>query len=1146
MQNYVFECVEGAQTLYLAKHSSTVNPTIYISRDDRELKQVAVGLSLFAPETEVICLPAWDCLPYDRLSPHGDITGERISALSKLASIADSKKKIVIILTINSFLQKVPPKSFYSDTTLILSKSDEYNLNEIINFLKNCGFKRTDTVREYGEFAIRGDIVDIFTDPSKHPYRLDFFGEELEKIRFFDSSSQIGLNEVEHIILRPVAEYRLSDEYITHFRKKYISLFGASAVKDQLYEEISAGMTPVGIEHWMSLFHPKLVPITDWLPRASIVISHDFPIFSEKRSALIEEFYQSRFSIIGQESFIYRPVPPEQMYISQKEIKTLFEKNLPTIISPFSPPEDTKKSDEKHRLGGKIGPVFSATQKNEFSPSKSAAKMIKNELVNRCVILVASSKGAIVKLTDLISQYLSSSIIPLEPESKLVSGHIYSAVWPISNGFMLPNIWVLSEQDVFGNRQNRPAGRRKRSDEFLREVSALQSDDLVVHIEHGIGRYEGLETVKSGGGEHDCLRLIYAGGDRLFVPVENIDLLSRYGQQASDAALDRLGGVAWQTKKARIKGKIKEMADELIKIAANRQICKAEKLDIPTGIFDEFCARFQFSETDDQLDAITDVIHDLASGKPTDRLICGDVGFGKTEVALRAAFVACMSGYQVALITPTTLLARQHGKLFEERFRGFPIQIGVLSRMTSTKNAVKIKQDIADGSCQMIIGTHALLSKKTVFNNLGLLIVDEEQHFGVSQKELLKKMRGDIHVLTLSATPIPRTLQMALSGVREMSIIATPPVDRLAVRTFIGPWDSIILREAILREKQRGGQVFVVCPRIKDMQKLFDRIKKLAPEASILSAHGQMNPLELDNVMTDFADAKADILLSTHIVESGIDISTANTMIIHRADMFGLSQLYQLRGRVGRGKQRAYAYLTTDPQLSLTSQAKRRLEVMQTLDKLGAGFSLASYDMDIRGAGNLLGDEQSGHVKEVGIELYQDMLRQAVALSKSGSEDKNREEMISEDNWSPLISIGTDVLIPESYVKDLSIRLSLYRKIASVYKLETLQDIKVELIDRFGPLPNKVKNLLQIVELKQISKNVNIEKIDAGNKGFSIQFRNNHFADPEKLIIWIASQKERVQLRSDHKLVIKQDLSNVAKRAEYLKVQLLQVQALIG
>ncbi|MBT5799958.1 MAG: transcription-repair coupling factor, partial [Alphaproteobacteria bacterium] len=446
--------------------------------------------------------------------------------------------------------------------------------------------------------------------------------------------------------------------------------------------------------------------------------------------------------------------------------------------------------------------------------------------------------------------------------------------------------------------------------------------------------------------------------------------------------------------------------------------------------------------------------------------------------------------------------------------------------------------------CQMVIGTHALLAKSMIFNNLGLLIVDEEQHFGVAQKEQLKKMRADMHVLTLSATPIPRTLQMALSGVREMSLIATPPVDRLAVRTFVGPWDSIVLREAIMREKQRGGQIFVVCPRIKDMQKLFDRITSLVPEASILSAHGQMNPPELDQVMTDFADAKADILLSTHIVESGIDIPTANTMIIHRADRFGLSQLYQLRGRVGRGKQRAYAYLTTDPQITLTSQAKRRLEVMQTLDKLGAGFSLASYDMDIRGAGNLLGDEQSGHVKEVGIELYQDMLRQAVALSKSVTTNNNDLDKVEEDNWSPLISMGTDVLIPDDYIQDLTVRLSLYRKIASVYDFAALQDVKVELTDRFGPIPDKVNNLLQLVELKQICKKVNIDKIDAGNKGFSIQFRGNEFSNPEKLIAWIASQKDRIQLRADHKLIIKQDLTNISKRADFLKAKLLQIEAL--
>ncbi len=1145
MQKQIFGCVEGAQTLYLATHSVINEPIIYISRDDLELKQVSQGLSLFAPDIEVVCLPAWDCLPYDRLSPHGDIIGERISTLSKLASNEISDKKLVVLITINSFLQKIPPKSFFINASLKLSKGADYNLNEIASFLQDCGFNRTNTVREYGEFAIRGDIIDIFSDSSTHPYRLDFFDQELEKMRFFDSSSQMGLTEVEQLTLNPVAEYRLSDESITRFRKNYISLFGASASRDQLYEEITAGITPVGIEHWMSLLHPKLVTITDWLPDASLVIPYDFSVHSEKRIALIEEFYQSRVSAIGKDSFYYRPVPTQQMYVSQNEIDVLFNTKMPTIVSPFFSPEKTTQNYDVLSLYGKIGPVFSATLENGFSPSQSAAKMIESELKDRSIILVASSEGAIVKLTELVSLHLSISITPFEPGKKLVVGQLYSAVWSIANGFMISDIWILTEQDVFGSRQNRPAGRRKRSDEFLREVSALQTDDLVVHIEHGIGRYDGLETVQSGGSEHDCLRLIYAGGDRLFIPVENIDLLSRYGQQAGDAALDRLGNVAWQAKKARIKGRIKEMADELIKIAASRQVSKAEKLEVPAGIFDEFCARFQFSETDDQLDAISDVIDDLASGKPTDRLICGDVGFGKTEVALRAAFVACMSGYQVALVTPTTLLARQHGKLFEERFKDFPIQIGVLSRMTLAKNVATIKQDVADGTCQMVIGTHALLSKSMVFSNLGLLIVDEEQHFGVAQKEQLKKMRGDMHVLTLSATPIPRTLQMALSGVREMSLIATPPVDRLAVRTFVGPWDSITLREAILRERQRGGQIFVVCPRIKDMQKIFDRITKLVPEASILSAHGQMNSLELDKVMTDFADAKVDVLLSTHIVESGIDISTANTMIIHRADMFGLSQLYQLRGRVGRGKQRAYAYLTTDPQITLTRQAKRRLEVMQTLDKLGAGFSLASYDMDIRGAGNLLGDEQSGHVKEVGVELYQDMLRQAVALSKSVSKKEKGDNVVSEDNWSPLISIGTDVLIPDSYIVDLSVRLSLYRKIASIYDLASLQDIKVELTDRFGPIPDKVKNLLHIVELKHISKHINIAKIDAGNKGFSIQFRHNFFASPERLIAWIASQKDKVQLRADHKLVIKQDLTDVTKRADFLKSKLLQVQALL-
>ena len=1144
MQKHIFECVDGAQSYYLSTNSAIGKPIIHISRDDVELKREAIGLSIFAPDIEIYRLPAWDCLPYDRLSPHGDIIGERISTLIQLASQNTQEKKVVILLTINSFLQKLPPKPFFKNASLILKRGNNHKLSEISSFFNNCGFNRTNTVREYGEFAIRGDIVDIFPDPASYPYRIDFFGEEIEKIRHFDQSSQLGLNEVEQLTLNPAAEYSLSENAVTSFRKKYVKLFGANASRDQIYEEVTAGKNPPGMEHWLSLLHPILVPITDWVSDASLIIPHDFFNYAEKRCSLIEEFYHARLSNVGKETFEYRPVPPNDMYISLKELKSFFELKTATLISPFSAPKKNSQNHEELILNGKTGPVFSATQENNFTPSQSAAKIIEREIKNRSVILVASSEGAVNKFKELLSPHLSTSIIPLSSATSPTIGQVYSAIWPITNGFMLPGIWVLTEQDVFGIRQKRPAGRRRRSDDFLREVSALQTDDLVVHIEHGIGRYDGLETVKTGGSEHDCLRLIYFGGDRLYIPVENIDLLSRYGQQSNNSNLDKLGGVAWQAKKARIKNRIREMADDLIKIAANRQTSKAEKLEVPTGIFDEFCARFQFVETDDQLDAISDVISDLASGKPSDRLICGDVGFGKTEVALRAAFVVCMCGYQVALVTPTTLLARQHGKLFEERFKGFPIQIGVLSRMTQRNKAMQTKKEVADGTCQIVIGTHALLSKKIHFDNLGLIIVDEEQHFGVSQKEQLKKIRGDIHVLTLSATPIPRTLQMALTGVREMSLIATPPVDRLAVRTFVGPWDSIILREAIIREKLRGGQIFLVCARVKDMQKLFDRITKLVPEASVLSAHGQMNPLELDRVMTKFADAKADILLSTHIVESGIDISTANTIIIYRADMFGLSQLYQLRGRVGRGKQRAYAYLTTDPQISLTNQAKRRLQIMQTLDNLGAGFSLASHDMDIRGAGNLLGDEQSGHVKEVGIELYQDMLRQAVTLSKSTFDTKSGGEL-EEESWSPSISIGTDVLIPDTYIEDLTVRLSLYRKIASVYDQESIQDIKVELIDRFGPLPEKVKNLLQIVELKQISKSINVEKIDAGNKGFSIQFRNNKFSKPEKLISWISLQKNTIQLRADHKLVIKLDLSNVTKRAEFLKEKLLQIKQML-
>ncbi|NBW05546.1 MAG: transcription-repair coupling factor, partial [Alphaproteobacteria bacterium] len=777
-------------------------------------------------------------------------------------------------------------------------------------------------------------------------------------------------------------------------------------------------------------------------------------------------------------------------------------------------------------IGGKRGAIYhTAPTENKMtgegasaSPSHAVADAIPNLTKDHVVILAASTEGSRTRMDELIAEHLPArfGIRPVTQLTGLKSGGVHSAVWPIEDGFILPGLAVITEKDIYGSRIARPQGKRRRGENFLREVSSLSTGDLVVHVDHGIGRYEGLERITTGGADHECLLIVYAGGDKLFLPVENIDLLSRYGKEGGEGQLDKLGGAGWQSRKAKIKGRIKDIAEQLIKIAAQRQRARAESLVPEDGSYAEFCARFAFTETEDQSNAIEDVMADLASGRASDRLICGDVGFGKTEVALRAAFIAAMAGYQVALVAPTTLLARQHGKVFIDRFNGFPVKIGVLSRMTPAAEAKQLRADIASGEVQIAIGTHALLAKTINFNNLGLLIVDEEQHFGVGQKERLKELRGDIHVLTLSATPIPRTLQMALSGVRDMSLIATPPVDRLAVRTFVGPWDGVVLREAVQREVFRGGQVFVVCPRIDDMQRVYDRVRALVPDARILSAHGQMPAAELDQVMTRFADGEADILLSTNIVESGIDIPSANTMIIHRADMFGLSQLYQLRGRVGRGRQRAYAYLTSDPNRLLTPHARRRLEVMQTLDTLGAGFTLASYDMDIRGAGNLLGDEQSGHVREVGVELYQEMLRQAVDAARTGSDEREEKQAL----WTPQINLGVEIRLPESYVPDLTVRLSLYRRIASLADPADTDSLLAELVDRFGPLPDSVKNLFAVIELKQMCRRTNVEKIDAGPKGLSVAFKDNYFGRPEQLIGWIAGQAGRVQLRADHRLVV--------------------------
>lgn len=1115
---------DGALVLVLAEAFQAGKPLIFVARDDARLAAVQAGLQHIAPKLDLWVLPAWDCLPFDRLSPQTGLVGRRVETLARLSA---GEKPSILLTTINAVLQKLPPANYFEDRSLVITQGCAHSPSTLAEFLAKHAYLRTDTVRETGEFAIRGGIVDVFPSGHASPVRLDFFGDEIESMRVFDAGSQRSIGNLNRLILRPVTEFMLTESTITRFRTGYLKAFGAAASRDALYESVSAGRMHPGIEHWLPLFHNHLETLADYCPGWPLFLDHEGEAASASRQAQIQDFFEARNQRAGNDqTSLYRPLSPDQLYLSAKQTETLITavstRRLYAFAAPGSVTTDPSKP-VRNDAGGRSGIKQSSSGAAKAITDCVMLIAAEREGYNRPVLLACSSTGAASRLTDLLEGQMGTGTVQRVADlSKLQAGGLYISQWPLEKGFQTDYLLVIAEPDIFGQRLLRPQSKRGRGDDFLREVSALETGDLVVHAEHGIGRYDGLVIINSAGSDHDCLHLVYAGGDKLYLPVENIELLSRYGSSDSNAQLDRLGGVAWQARVARIKGRVRIMAEQLIKIAAARQRAKAEPLIAEGGSFAEFCGRFAFPETDDQLNAIADVVDDLASGKASDRLICGDVGFGKTEVAMRAAFIAAMAGYQVAVVTPTTLLARQHGKVFVERFAGFPLKIGVLSRMTAASEAKNMRVGIASGDIQIAIGTHALLAKTINFNHLGLLIIDEEQHFGVAQKERLKELRGDIHVLTLSATPIPRTLQMALSGVRDMSLIATPPVDRLAVRTFVGPWDGVVLREAIHREMFRGGQIFVVCPRIDDMQRVYDRVVSLVPAARILSAHGRMAPNELDSVMTKFADGEADVLLSTNIVESGIDIPSANTMIIHRADMFGLSQLYQLRGRVGRGRQRAYAYLTSDPKRLLSPQARRRLEVMQTLDTLGAGFTLASYDMDIRGAGNLLGDEQSGHVREVGVELYQEMLRQAVDSAKMGKTGNDDSEI--ETIWTPQINVGIEVRIPESYIPDLNVRLSIYRRIGALSDPSATDMMIAELVDRFGALPDSVRNLFAFIELKQLCRSANIGKIDVGPKGISLSFRDDQFAAPEQLIGWIAGQDGRVQLRPDHRLFVKLSL----------------------
>ncbi len=924
-----------------------------------------------------------------------------------------------------------------------------------------------------------------------------------------------------------MSEAQLTTDTIRRFRQGYAVAFGAPRRGDALYETLSEGRRAIGLEHWLPLFYEKLDTLFDYAGGAPVVLDARADEAAEARFAQIADYFGARKSAdeADAHSADYKPLKPSALYLTPNEWKEKLSAVPLARLSPFeAPPDALDVIDAGGRVGRDFAPERAQESVNVFEAAVAHIKSLQGQGAK--VIVAGWSDGSRERLSHVLAEHglkqfeLVSSLAQVNSARP---GALPLAVIAMEHGFEAPGLAIVGEQDILGDRLVRQSKRKRRAQDVLQEASALSAGDLVVHIDHGVGRFVGLKTIEAAGAPHDCLELHYAGGDRLFLPVENLELLSRYGSETGE--LDKLGGAGWQNRKARLKKRVREMAAELVRVAAQRLTRQAPRLIPPEGMFDEFCARFPYDETQDQDQAIDATLDDLAAGRPMDRLVCGDVGFGKTEVALRAAFAASINGKQTAVVVPTTLLARQHFRNFQSRFAGLPIRIGQLSRMVPSAEQRETKKGLAEGGVDIVIGTHAVLGKTVEFKDLGLVVIDEEQHFGVAHKERLKDLRAEVHVLTLSATPIPRTLQLAMTGVRDLSIIATPPVDRLAVRTFVSPFDSLIVREALLRERYRGGQSFYVCPRIEDLDECAAFLRQNAPECKFVIAHGQLAASELEDKIGAFYDGKYDILLSTSIVESGLDIPRANTLIVHRADMFGLAQLYQLRGRVGRAKTRAYALFTTPAGKPITPQAEKRLHALQSLDTLGAGFQLASQDLDLRGAGNLLGEEQSGHIKEVGYELYQQMVQDAVERLKSGEEEP------AQDLWSPSISLGSPVTIPESYIPDLATRLSLYRRLSALEEEADIESMGAEIVDRFGPPPDEVDLLLKLVRIKSLCRVANVEKLDAGAKGMTLAFRDNSFANPAALVKWVTAN-ENARVRPDMRIVVSGDFEALKDRLD--------------
>ncbi|WP_066548873.1 MULTISPECIES: transcription-repair coupling factor [unclassified Sphingomonas] len=1097
---------------------------VFIAPDEASMRSIETTAPYFAPELDVLCFPAWDCLPYDRASPTLRVMAERLATLHRLQQKPDRPR--LVLTTVNAAIQRTLTPFRIRQLVARLAPGERISLDRLSQLLQANGYHRVDTVHDAGEFAVRGGLVDLFPSGSEQGLRLDFFGDEIESVRTFDPADQRTTGRVDGFTLLPASEALLDEDSVKRFRAGYRERFGATATGDPLYQAISDGRRLAGMEHWLPLFEERLETLFDHLPADAVILRDGAgQAAAEQRFEAIADYQANRVRAQSSDPGSYRPLGTDQLYLLADEWQRRLSDAPAHLTTSFHEPESKTVLD------------FQVDGPRDFAPERTGGQNVYDAVVEHVAalrkagkrpILASYSIGARERLSGLLADHglKTTRLVDGWQEALGAAASVVPLiVLPLDHGFTTPDVALLTEQDMLGDRLVRRRKRKKSTDAFLNELATLSPGDLVVHADHGIGRYEGLTQIPVQQAPHDCVALSYAGGDKLYVPVENLEVLSRYGANEEGASLDRLGGEAWQRRKSRMKERIREIAGELIATAAARALRPGDIAEPDSSGYPAFLDRFPYEETEDQDRAIADVLDDLGAGKPMDRLVVGDVGFGKTEVALRAAFVAAMAGMQVAIICPTTLLARQHFQNFKARFEGFPIEVGRLSRLVTAAEAKATKEGLAAGTIDVVIGTHALLAKGLEFKRLGLVVVDEEQRFGVTHKERLKALKANVHVLTLTATPIPRTLQMAMSGLRDLSVIQTPPVDRLAVRTYVMPWDPVVLREALLREHYRGGQSYFVTPRIADLPDIEEFLRKDVPEVSFVVAHGQMSPTEVEERMSAFYDKRYDVLLSTTIVESGLDIPSANTLIINRADKFGLAQLYQLRGRVGRAKTRAYAYFTTPPQRIVTEAADKRLKVLSDLESLGAGFQLASHDLDIRGAGNLLGDEQSGHIKEVGYELYQSMLEDAILDAKAGGlrDDRPKE-------FSPQITVDAPILIPEEYVPDLDLRMGLYRRLNEVEDRQGIEAFAAELIDRFGKLPEPTENLLTLIETKLNAKAACIAKLDVGPKGALVHFHEDRFPNVDGLLSYVARLDGTAKLRPDMKLVVTRAWANPKAR----------------